>query len=151
MSERICVGGSSNCNVIDFLAMRAKINMNDMDHALMWAKKEIQYYEIEPQLVRFEDFDDAPDRPNTHVSMFAINNDAAYYRICETFTGSDAITPDMRRTAGTIKRDRITYMQAVNFAELREKYPERVARLLKNGAYLALCETNPARAKSQFI
>ena len=151
MIERICSGGNSNCNVIDFLAMRAKINMNDMDHALMWARKEIQRYDIIPELVRFEDFDDAPDMPDTHVSMFAINNDSAYYRICKTFTGPDAIASDLKRTSGIIKRETITYMQVANFKELREKYPERVSRLLKNGAYLALLDTNPARAKSQFI
>lgn len=150
MIERKVCNGSS-CNVIDFLALRAKINKNDMDKALMWARKEIGCYEIVPQRVKFVELDDAPDMMNVHVSMFAISDELAYYRTCATMTGADAVTPELKRQTGIIKRERITYMLVENFAELRQNYPDRVARLLKNGAYLALCDTDPMRARAQFM
>ena len=151
MIERKVCNSRCACRVIDFAALRAGINVNDMDKALIWAKKEISNYEIIPERVCFEKFDDGPDMPNTHVSMFTINNETAYYRICVSMFGPDAVTPEMKRKNGTYKRDRITYMLVTNYAEIREKYPERVARLLKNGAYLALCDTDPIRARAQFL
>jgi len=151
MIERKVCGGVSTCKVIDFLASKAKINESDMDRALLWAKKEIAYLDILPERSIFEEFDDAPDMPDVHISMFAIDNDTAYYRICETKTGADAIAPNLKRTAGVYKRERVTYLFVENFADLREKYPERVARLLKNGAYLALLDSDPIRARAQFM
>ncbi len=142
-------GEGGACKVIDLSAMTKKIGKEDLGSALMWAQKEIDRLGVVPEITRFSEFGNVPDDPDIHVSMFMIDANTALWRCSATFENRENGYLQ-RRPGSPMRVDRITYKRVINFAELYEKNAARVEQLLRNGAYLALRDVNPLRAKAQF-